>query len=68
MEMKKMEEITTQPIFYYGASDDEPRDLYVNVELSDSLFIKQEKAVIDRLMEKFYKEFMEAYIKEIKKI
>lgn len=50
-----MDKIKVNKLLNYAAGDDEHRDLYVTVELTDDLYLKDEEKIIDGLMEKFYK-------------
>jgi len=52
-----MDKIKCNKLFNYAAGEEEHRDLYVTVELSDNLYGKDEEKVIDATMKKFYKEY-----------
>ena len=52
-----MDKIRANKMLSYAAGNDEHRDLFITVELTDRLYGKDEEKIIDMLMEKFYEEY-----------
>ena len=59
-----MDRITTMTRLSYASGHEEIRDLFITVELTDDLYLKEEERIIDALMSEFYKKYND----EIKKI
>jgi hypothetical protein len=62
-----MDKIKGKKLLDYAAGDDEHRDLYITVEVSDDLYGKDEEKVIDAAMKNFYKEYDDEMLKLWKK-